>query len=70
MTITTTPAPAHLLFALAITRCRAGPSPRTACRQLSRAADVPASTGLGRRKRREREVDLPDRVRITETAVR
>lgn len=38
--------------------------------ELSRAANVPPSTGLGRRKRREWEVDLPDRVRITETAVR
>ncbi|WP_203819923.1 hypothetical protein [Paractinoplanes ferrugineus] len=38
--------------------------------ELSRAAGVPPSTGLGRRKRREWEADLPDHIRITATAGR
>jgi len=38
--------------------------------ELSRAAGVPPSTGLGRRKRREWEVDLPEHIRITATAGR
>ncbi|SDT13589.1 hypothetical protein [Actinoplanes derwentensis] len=38
--------------------------------ELSRATGVPPSTGLGRRKRREWEVDLPDHIRVTATAGR
>ncbi|MEV4702163.1 hypothetical protein [Actinoplanes sp. NPDC049316] len=38
--------------------------------ELSRAAGVPPSTGLGRRKRREWEVDLPEHIRIAATAGR
>ncbi|GIE89725.1 hypothetical protein [Actinoplanes regularis] len=38
--------------------------------ELSRAAGVPPSTGLGRRKRREWETELPDHMKITAPAGR